>query len=417
MRSQGSLRLFAFLVAVLLCLPGAAGARQPSSLTLSAAVSQARAASPRRDGVAAIARSTVDALSAAGRLPNPVFELRTENWSPSSRSPSLPLDVFAVATQYVELGGKRALRRQIAVADRDVAHASLAALERTVALDTVQAYVRALRAKALVETLTAHREGLSTLVASVSRRVEEGYSAEADLLKFRTEAARNDGDIARARLDLERSLASLAIVTGAATPIAASALEEPAPLPVPNGDALAIAAAVARHPAVLAAEAVRSRALQLTAAERARRIPDAAVSAGYKRTAGMDSLVVGVAMSVPLFERNDAAVARAIGGERSATAERDALVYQMSVDAASLIRAATAISAQAATAAADLLGPAGEVRDSALAAFREGSTDVLKVIDAERVYTDVRRAAVDLRLDALLTTIEARFALGEEALP
>jgi cobalt-zinc-cadmium efflux system outer membrane protein len=155
----------------------------------------------------------------------------------------------------------------------------------------------------------------------------------------------------------------------------------------------------------------------LIAAERARRYPDVAVSAGYKRTAGIDTLVVGVAMSVPLFDRNDAAVARALGTEQSAAADRDALIQQLSVDAASLLRAAAAISAQAANADDELLGPAEEVRAAALAAFREGSTDVLKVIDAERVYTDVRRAAVDLRLDALLTTIEARFALGEETLP
>ena len=41
----------------------------------------------------------------------------------------------------------------------------------------------------------------------------------------------------------------------------------------------------------------------------------------------------------------------------------------------------------------------------------------MKLIDAERVYADVNRAAIELRLDALLTTIEARFAIGEEMIP
>jgi hypothetical protein len=41
----------------------------------------------------------------------------------------------------------------------------------------------------------------------------------------------------------------------------------------------------------------------------------------------------------------------------------------------------------------------------------------MKLIDAERVYADVNRAAIELRLDALLTTIEARFAIGEETIP
>jgi outer membrane protein TolC len=57
------------------------------------------------------------------------------------------------------------------------------------------------------------------------------------------------------------------------------------------------------------------------------------------------------------------------------------------------------------------------VRSAALAAFREGSADILQLIDAERVYAEAQRAVIDLRLEAVLTIIEARFALGEEAIP
>ena len=67
--------------------------------------------------------------------------------------------------------------------------------------------------------------------------------------------------------------------------------------------------------------------------------------------------------------------------------------------------------------AGSALDPAAQVRHAARAAFREGTADVLKLIDAERVHAEVQRAAIDLRLDALLTTIEARFALGEETIP
>ena len=65
----------------------------------------------------------------------------------------------------------------------------------------------------------------------------------------------------------------------------------------------------------------------------------------------------------------------------------------------------------------ELLEPATGVRNAALATFREGTADVLKLIDAERVFADVRRAALELRLEALNTTLEARFALGLEDLP
>ena len=63
---------------------------------------------------------------------------------------------------------------------------------------------------------------IATLIASVRRRVDEGYSAESDLLRFETEAARLDIDTARATVDLERSLGALGVTIGASVPIGAA---------------------------------------------------------------------------------------------------------------------------------------------------------------------------------------------------
>jgi cobalt-zinc-cadmium efflux system outer membrane protein len=327
------------------------------------------------------------------------------------------VDVFAVFTQPVELGGKRRIRRQLADIESHVADGALATIERTLALETVRAYVGSLKARALLDTLAANREGLAILVASVDRQVTEGYSPEADLLKFKTEAARVDGDIVRARLDLARSLTALTVVVGATEPIVAAQLVEPSPLDPPDATRDLIAARVASHPDAVLATRALERARSSTAYERARRTPEPLVSAGYKRTAGFDTAVLGVSLMIPLFDRNAGAVAKATGAERAAAADRDAVMHQLTHDASALIFAAQAMTARSRMASADLLEPAEEVRHAARAAFREGAADALKLIDAERVYADVQRAAIELRLDALLTTLEARFAVGEEAIP
>jgi cobalt-zinc-cadmium efflux system outer membrane protein len=390
---------------------------QPPPVTLSAAVAQAKVASPRRRAAVLAVEGARESLRLAGRLPNPLFELRSENWSTSNRIGAPETDLFAVATQPIELGGKRGLRRELAVAESGVADAALASLVNELALETVRNYIRALKARATVETLTANRDGLATLVAGMGRRVDEGYSAEADLLKFKTEAARVDGEIARARLELDRSLTALGVTIGSATPIQASQLVEPAPIEPPSIAAATLASRVTRHPSVVAASATVERARRFTAYERARRWPEALITAGYKRTAGFDTGVLGVSVVLPLFDRNDLAVMRTLTLERGAAAERDLLVYELTADATALIDAARTISERARLAPAELLAPAEDVRRAARASFREGTADVLKLIDAERVYADVRRVAIELRLDALLTTLEARFALGEEGIP
>ena len=61
-----------------------------------------------------------------------------------------------------------------------------------------------------------------------------------------------------------------------------------------------------------------------------------------------------------------------------------------------------------------MLRPAETVRNAARAAFREGSSNILNLVDAERVYLEARREALQVKLDALAAGIEVRVLLGEE---
>jgi cobalt-zinc-cadmium efflux system outer membrane protein len=384
-------------------------------LTLARAIADARARSPLRGSAERLAEGLAAAARLAGRAPNPVLDVRGENWTPSPAQ--IPLDLFATVSQTIELGGKRSARQGVAYAEQGVADAALARLDRQIALRTAELYIQALRARGLFETLSANRDGLVTLTATMRRRVDEGRSAEADLLKFATESARVDIDIAHARLALGRSLSALAFVIGSAAPIAPGQLVEP-PMPaLPAATAEMMTRSAAEHPDARSAAARLEQARLSSALERAKGVPDPIFTGGYKRTAGSDALVAGVTMAVPLFDRNKAAAARAAAEERAAAAELDAVIQRIASETASLVETASALSERAERASAEMLEPAAVVRSAALATFREGAADVLRLIDAERVYADVRRAVLELRLEALVATIEARFALGEEAIP
>jgi outer membrane protein TolC len=62
----------------------------------------------------------------------------------------------------------------------------------------------------------------------------------------------------------------------------------------------------------------------------------------------------------------------------------------------------------------DLIAPAEIVRAAARSSFREGATDILTLVDAERVYLEAHREALQLKLEAITAAVEARLLLGEE---
>jgi cobalt-zinc-cadmium efflux system outer membrane protein len=409
------------LLALLLLAQAPPAAEPPPTaaapLTLAEAVRLARARSPIAEAARAQADGAARAARVAGRLADPTIDLRMENWRPGASDfvASADADVFAVATQPLDLftrGGRRAQAR----GESEEAAARRVATEQDVVLETVRRYAEAARGRELVEALVAQSANLDEIVAAMEKRVGEGYAAEADLLRFRAEASRAANHLARARIEAEGAEAGLAYLVG--RPVAGERLELPPVPPAPEGDDAALAeAALARRPDVLAAEARAARASGTLALERGRRWPDLALVGGYKRTNGLDTAVVGVLTTVPLFERNGRAQARAEGDARAALLEKQAVVERARAEAAILVRAARSLAARAARVDEDLLRPAEAARRSALEAFHEGAVDVLRVVDAERTHADARREALDLTVEAFVTACRARLAAGLEALP
>jgi outer membrane protein TolC len=403
----------------LLLLLAQAPAQPPpaGTLTLAEAVALARTRSPLAAAARAQAEGAARAAQVAGRPADPTLELVAENWRPGADdfTASADLDVFAVVTQPLDLftrGGRKAQAR----GESDEAAAGRLQAEQDVVLDTVRRYLEAWRGRELVAALEAQAENLEGIVSAMEKRVGEGYAAEADLLRFRAEAARAANHLARARIEQARAEAELAFLVG--RPADGARLERPDLPPPPGGEPEALAEqALANRPDVAAARARVARAQGTMSLEKGRHWPDLALTGGYKRTAGLDTAVIGVVTTVPVFERNGRAVARAEADARAAGLELQATLARARADAAILVHAARELAARLARLDEDLVRPAAEARRSALAAFREGASDVLRVVDAERTNTEARREALDLTVEAFLASGRARLAAGLEVLP
>ena len=411
------------LLAISVAASPQAAPTAPPTITVEQAVSTVLARSPSRQSAAARLEAARKAAESAGTWPNPTVELRSENWTfgswrwtPPPEPGSPPgLDFFTVLTQPVELAGQRGKRIGIADAERAEAEAAAAQVDRGLVMETVRLFMDAVRSREWLRALDSNREGLDTLLQAMKARVREGYAAEADLAKFQAESARVQTQLLRARLELTRSLAMLGSLMHEPLPLRAEQLAEPAPWQAPAGDPAVLAAqAAARAPEVLAAKARSARAAQALSLERARRVPDLNVSGGYKRTAGFDTAVAGILVAIPLFDTNKRAVAIAAGEQAATLSDVAAAEARALAEARVVFDAAATLGERAARVDEDLLKPAEIVRTAARSAFREGSTDILVLVDAERVYVDARREAVQLKLDAVAAALEARLLLGEE---
>jgi outer membrane protein, heavy metal efflux system len=387
------------------------------TLSLGEALGLARAHSPLAAAARAQAEGAEKAAKAAGRLADPLLELKVENWRPGADdfSGSPDLDVFAVVAQPLDLFTRGGRKAQARGQSDELAAARLRA-EQGVQLDTVRRYLETWRGRELVAALEAQTENLGGIVTAMERRVAEGYSSEADLLRFRAEAARAANHLARARIEQQRVEAELSFLIG--RPAGGLRLEKPDLPPPPEGETSALAVeAMVHRPDVAAARARAARALGTMSLEQGRRYPALALTGGYKRTTGLDTAVIGVVASVPVFERNGFAVAHAEAAARAADLELEATLTRARAEAEILVGAARDLRDRLARLDEDLVRPAEEARRSALAAFREGAIDILRVVDAERTNTEARREALDLTVEAFLASSLARLAAGLEVLP
>jgi cobalt-zinc-cadmium efflux system outer membrane protein len=417
------------LLALCVMEPGqAVTSSPPAPFPIEQAVSTVLASAPQRASASALAESARAAAKQAGRPPNPVIDVHAENivasgwhWRPPADPTLAPgLDVFAVLAQPIELGGKRGARRAVAEGDADAAAAALSQVERGLVLETVRLYLGALRAREMLKALDENRGEMAEIQRVVAARVREGYAAEADLAKYQAESARLDSESVRMRIELTRNLAQLQALFGRAGP--ASGLDPgqlvmPAPRAAPPGSAAdLVVRAVERSPDVQAAKAREARSAKALSLERAQRVPNLDVVGGYKRTNGFDTAVLGLAMAIPLFDRNQRAIATA-GGEASAAAsDRAAVEQRVAADARAIFDASQSLAERARRVDEELLAPAAVVRLAARTSYGEGAANIVAMVDADRVYLDARREVLQVKLDALAAAFEARVLAGEEIL-
>ena len=411
--------------------------------------------------------------------PNPAFTFQMENWrfegSPAFQ-PAQDVDWFAYVSQRIETGGKRAKRTEVGKQNTGLAALELELLKWNVRQEVRRAYYRALLAQKRLAMMTENNESFQQIVEYHRFRVREGAMAEADLVKVELEAARLGLERETGALESERSRFELLKSMGESATTASFHLVDPGgvPFPVTSTQQLAVAVSdpvvrsrepssqgrgqpgdpssgednsgrlkrtLASDPSALTQSSTARSLEPLLQVARQKRLevqlsqamveqsraklaldktqahPDWSVLWGYKRTAGFNTLMAGVSVPLPFFDRNQGVIASGSSELERAQSLLRSTLAEVETDVAAALGRFRRRYAMLSQMRERVLDQAEESFRISLAAYQEGGTDLLRLLDAQRSRNEIRLLQTQAEMAYQVSLVELEAAVGQENLP
>ncbi len=354
-------------------------------LSLSRAIEMARQSNPLlrvADGRIAEARAGV----VQARLrPNPRGYFQSENWrawSTPTLRPGDETDNYAYLSVPIETGGKRAARTALARTFATRSDLERELVERQVIARIKQAYWAAAGAERIHRAQLENVATFRQVIEYHELRVKEGAMPEADLLRVRLEGERLELAANSAGLDSERARIELfrAMGTGIHDVRLVDSLDPPADRPAADPET----ALTQRTEMKLAAQARESAAASV-GLQKSLAHPDVDILFGYKRTAGYSTLMGGAQWNLPFFNRNQGNIASAQASVRVAESEIAAAEAVIRAEVRTAEANVRIRARQISGTLERMRQQADESARIAVAAYREGGTDLLRLLDAQRI--------------------------------
>ena len=354
-------------------------------LTLRDAVSQAITANPQIMAAEARVSIAEGLRRQAGLGPNPRLVLQSENTrftgSPSF-SYSRDADSYAFLVQTIETAGKRHRRVDLAVENVRKSEAEEHLQRQQIITRVNAAYWAAVGAARTRDLLRQEASRFATVVQYHRDRVREGAAAEVDLIRIEVERDRLVTSAQTVALEAERARIALLREIGRTE---FPAIEFAADLEqIRSVATIDLSQVLAKRAEMQIARQSVEQARANERLQRANGKPDPDVQFGYKRTFGFDTLYAAVQIPLPFRNRNQ-------GQIQAAAAEN--IVSQAGL---ALAQAVIRAEVESAKKDYDLRGKlleetlrpmrarTEEVYRIETAAYREGVSNTLRLLDAER---------------------------------
>jgi cobalt-zinc-cadmium efflux system outer membrane protein len=315
----------------------------------------------------------------------------------------------------IEISGQRGRRIALAKSELSLADLDVRIEMRTLQRNLRQAFYGLLGAD---ERLRLADDVLA--LAARARQVaqaqfDEGAAPRLDVLQAELGLARATADVELARSSRVSALADLNAVLDQPAGQVVAIIGDLADTPQAPGFAHAMELAAASNTELLTAEheiAVEEHRLNLLRAER---VPTPTITVGVPMNAPGEFNVgksVGVAMSIPLFSRNQGEIAQSLATIEQIRARRDAVRRVTENAIYGALARMEAERRQVETYRSRVIPAATELAGLAEESYTLGRSSVLSLLDAQRSLRDVRREYLQALLDLQSARADLEEAIG-----
>jgi len=371
--------------------PPVSAATEPAELSLRDALVLALKGNPELAAFSQEVRATEAAVLQAGVLPNPVLEIGADNLANARKAEAGDRTHSLQIGQLIELGGKRAARIQLAETGRELANWDYEAKRIEIVSRVAQRVVDVLVAQSR-RALADESVGLARQVLEVvAKRVQGGKVSPVEETKARLALASVEVELEQAKRELIATRNALGALWGEPNPRFRKAIGDLAkPVPLPSYEALV--ERVRDNPELARWRSEISRRQARVEAERAKAVPDVTLSAGVARFSQFDdhAYMVGIAIPIPVFDRNRGGILEASQRLDKASDERRAVETRLLTELAQAYQRLAAIDKEILTLRTILLPGAQSAFDVATAGYQLGKFSFLDVLDAQRTLFQTR---------------------------
>lgn len=363
-------------------------------------------------------------LAQAGLLPNPVVSISVR--VPLDGGPVVSPVGVSVTQSFVALW-LRGPRRKAADARLNQSILTLSDSALTLVADVRTAHARIVFGQRALELARANLDRCKAALNAVRLRVESGHQSTLDLDRVGLAALAADWDLERRRMALDRQRRELLLLMGLAGVSDDWSAQDPSPgSPDPDGyppllpdsltDKGVVDLALAQRLDVAASLAVvEANKKDLSTQERSR-IRDLGVGLVVQQTQE-ELRFLGLENSIPLFDFNQAQIAKAGSLGRAALARAESVFQRAIMESRVALGDATVSRSIAHGYRRDVLAAARENFDHALSPGGRESLDVSTLLDTLSTLAASEQSANELDLRAVAARIELERALGGSLIP